>query len=149
MYGDETDSSEQSKAKAEPPVTCKGLELMKVNLNLPWIQLSFIEFVQNSFSESSLPPPQHLPTWNFLWNFKRYFTSFKEEWWSSRELCIKLDDVSWEVRDVTFIHLFCRFFLVAATNHCIFFIIFDIMLFLLTCFCSPILKCLEHYEKDK
>lgn len=35
MYGDETDSSEQSKAKAEPPVTCKGLELMKVNHNLP------------------------------------------------------------------------------------------------------------------
>ena len=35
MYGDEKDSSEQSKAKAEPPVTCEGLELMKVNLNLP------------------------------------------------------------------------------------------------------------------
>ncbi|KAM7427072.1 Rab5 GDP/GTP exchange factor [Porites harrisoni] len=34
MYGDETDSSEQSKAKAEPPVTCKGLELMKSNLEM-------------------------------------------------------------------------------------------------------------------
>ena len=30
MFGDETDSSEQSKASPEPPVTCKGLELMKV-----------------------------------------------------------------------------------------------------------------------
>lgn len=32
MYGDETDSAEQTKPKAEPPVTCKGLELMKNNL---------------------------------------------------------------------------------------------------------------------
>ena len=31
MYGDETDNAEQTKPKAEPPVTCKGLELMKVS----------------------------------------------------------------------------------------------------------------------
>lgn len=31
MYGDESDGAEQTKPKAEPPVTCKGLELMKVS----------------------------------------------------------------------------------------------------------------------
>ena len=31
MYGDETDSSEQTKVKPDPPVVCKGLELMKVS----------------------------------------------------------------------------------------------------------------------
>lgn len=31
MYGDESDGTEQSKLKAEPPVTCQGLELMKVS----------------------------------------------------------------------------------------------------------------------
>jgi len=31
MYGDESDGAEQTKLKAEPPVTCKGLELMKVS----------------------------------------------------------------------------------------------------------------------
>ena len=31
MYGDESDGAEQTKPEAEPPVTCKGLELMKVN----------------------------------------------------------------------------------------------------------------------
>ncbi|XP_044179322.1 rab5 GDP/GTP exchange factor-like [Acropora millepora] len=34
MFGDDTDSSEQSKASPEPPVTCKGLELMKANLEI-------------------------------------------------------------------------------------------------------------------
>lgn len=34
MFGDETDSSEQSKASPEPPVMCKGLELMKANLEI-------------------------------------------------------------------------------------------------------------------
>ncbi|CAH3142937.1 unnamed protein product [Pocillopora meandrina] len=32
MYGDESDGAEQTKPEAEPPVTCKGLELMKSNL---------------------------------------------------------------------------------------------------------------------
>lgn len=32
MYGDESDGAEQAKPEAEPPVTCKGLELMKSNL---------------------------------------------------------------------------------------------------------------------
>lgn len=34
MYGDETDSSEQNKPNPEPPVMCKGLELMKTNLEM-------------------------------------------------------------------------------------------------------------------
>lgn len=34
MYGDETDSSEQNKPNPEPPVMCKGLELMKVSHKL-------------------------------------------------------------------------------------------------------------------
>lgn len=34
MYGDESDGAEQPKPKAEPPVTCKGLELMKSNLEM-------------------------------------------------------------------------------------------------------------------
>ena len=41
MYGDETDSSEQSKAKAEPQVTCKGLELMKVKLISIYLKYSY------------------------------------------------------------------------------------------------------------
>ena len=38
-----------------------------------------------------------------------------------RKLCIKLDDVCWEVRDVVFIHQFfsAEFFFGAATNCCI------------------------------
>lgn len=31
MYGDESDGAEKTKPRAEPPVTCKGLELMKVS----------------------------------------------------------------------------------------------------------------------
>lgn len=34
MYGDESDGAEQTKPKAELPVTCKGLELMKSNLEV-------------------------------------------------------------------------------------------------------------------
>lgn len=34
MNGDETDGAEQTKPKPEPPVTCKGLELMKSNLEV-------------------------------------------------------------------------------------------------------------------
>lgn len=35
MYGDESDGAEQAKPEVEPPVTCKGLELMKVNKTAP------------------------------------------------------------------------------------------------------------------
>ena len=39
MYGDESDGVEQAKPEAEPPVTCKGLELMKVNKTAPRVSI--------------------------------------------------------------------------------------------------------------